>query len=419
MRRSWLKVCTCLIAGLYLAPAANSMQWQRPGVSDLPALAQAALATAQSNPEALVVAALNAIRQNRLTDADRMVDALLDAKPNYRLAHLLKGDLLMARAQPLAGIGSAPVRDDKLDDLRAEATVRLARYDAPPPTDQIPANLLQLTPAQKHALVVDASKSRVYLFRNEDGTPRFVRDFYVTIGKLGFDKNREGDQRTPLGVYFVTGHMPREQLDKSYGNRAELYGVGAWPLSYPNDWDKQMGRTGSGIWLHGVPYDTYSRAPKASNGCVALSNTDMAALGAYLTPNTPVIIAPAIQWLNQTEWAARRNQAIAEVEAWRRDWESLNTPRYLQHYASEFRSGNHDLASWKTQKAAVNAGKQWAKIRLDNVNLFAYPTREGDMLMADFAQDYRSSNLDNRTRKRLYFKQERADWKIVFEGSLS
>ncbi|MGQ5522037.1 L,D-transpeptidase Cds6 family protein [Chitinimonas sp. PSY-7] len=418
MSRSWLKIAACLTAGLYLAPAASSIQWPQ-GTALSPSSLPDTLLSAQAHPEEMVVAAVTAIRQDRLADADRLVDALLNARPNYRLAHLLKGDLLLARAQPLAGIGSAPPGDEKLDDLRQEANARIRRYSAPPPTDAIPANLLQLNSEQRHAVVIDASQSRLYLYRNDNGVPRYVLDFYMTIGKLGFDKNREGDQRTPLGVYFVTGHMPREQLDQTYGKRAELYGVGAWPLSYPNDWDRQQGRTGSGIWLHGVPYDTYSRAPKASNGCVALSNPDMTALGEYLVPDTPVVITPSIEWLAQNDWQNRRTAAQAELEAWRRDWESLNTANYLGHYASDFRSGKMNLASWKQQKAGVNAGKEWAKIRLDSLSLFSYPTRDGGgLLMANFDQDYQSSNLNTRSKKRLYFKQEAQNWRIVFEGSL-
>ncbi|HEY9103055.1 L,D-transpeptidase family protein [Chitinimonas sp.] len=417
MRRSWLKITACLIAGLYVAPAANSMQWSRPPSAAATLTGELPRVLASSKPEEAVVAALTAIRQNRLAEADKLVDALLDARPNYRLAHLLKGDLLMARAQPLATIGSAPIADEKLKDLRDEAAVRMARYNAPPPLSEIPANLLQLSSSQRFAVVVDASRSRLYLFRNDNGVPRYVLDFYITIGKLGFDKSREGDQRTPLGVYFVTNHMAREQLDKTYGQRAALYGVGAWPLSYPNDWDKQQGRTGSGIWLHGVPYDTYSRAPKASNGCVAMPNADMEALGSYLQANTPVVISPKVEWVSSEEWQRRREAARSSVEGWRRDWESLDTPRYLSHYAGEFKSGSMGLSEWKAQKTAVNAGKQWAKIKLDDVSLFDYPSADGSLLMANFAQDYKSSNLENRSQKRLYFRRHSSDWKIVYEAA--
>ena len=159
--RSWLKIAICLVGGLYLAPPVNSMQWQRGESAPLSLLEQSPSIAAQEHPETVMVSALKAIREDRLNDADKLIDALLATRPNYRLAHLVKGDLLMAHAQPISGIGSAQINDDKLDDLRREAYVRLARYSAPPPTGLIPGNLLQLTAAQRYAVVVDATHSRV------------------------------------------------------------------------------------------------------------------------------------------------------------------------------------------------------------------------------------------------------------------
>src|SRR3546814_8483534 len=46
----------------------------------------------------------------------------------------------------------------------------------------------------------------------------------------------------------------------------DFYGDGAYPLNYPNEWDKHEGRKGYGIWLHGTPSTTYSRPPRASDG---------------------------------------------------------------------------------------------------------------------------------------------------------
>ncbi len=145
----------------------------------------------------------------------------------------------------------------------------------------------------------------------------------------------------------------------------------------------------------------------------------MVALGGYLLPGTPVIITPSIEWLPESGWQTRPTAALAELEAWRSDWESLNTTSYLRHYANDFRTGKMNLASWKQQKASVNAGKEWAKIRLDGLSLFSYPTNDGGgLLMANFDQDYQSSNLNTRSKKRLYFKREAQNWRIVYEGSL-
>ncbi|MBV8467364.1 MAG: hypothetical protein JO218_15590, partial [Burkholderiales bacterium] len=44
-------------------------------------------------------------------------------------------------------------------------------------------------------------------------------------------------------------------------------------------------------------------------------------------------------------------------------------------------------------------------------------TTSGNMLMANFAQDYESSNLSNKMQKRVFFENRDAAWKIVYEGA--
>ncbi len=242
-------------------------------------------------PETMLVEALIDIRNNRLSAALERVDALLAVKPDFRLAQLVKGDLLMARARAIPTLGAAEAPVERLNDLRDEARARLARYTVPPPTDRVPKYLLQLQPEQRYAVVVDTAKSTLYLFENRDGTPRYLADYYITVGKNGTNKLREGDKKTPVGVYHVTSQLARDKLDPFYGS-------GAFPISYPNEWDARQGRNGHGIWLHGTPRDTYSRPPRASDGCVVLTNEDLDDLAKRVEIGvTPVVIADRIEWV--------------------------------------------------------------------------------------------------------------------------
>ncbi|MDR3410524.1 MAG: L,D-transpeptidase family protein [Formivibrio sp.] len=373
---------------------------------------------AKGSPEEMIVAAIDAIRAGRTQDAKATLDRLLELEPNYRLAYLLRADLYAMRAMPLTTIGGgANAPADRLEDLRREAQVRIKHYLAPPPSQSIPANLLTFGPEQKYAVVVDVSASRLYLFENHQGEPRLVTDNYVTIGKLGAEKQREGDQRTPIGVYFVTGQMTRNQLDKTYGAQADLYGIGAWPISYPNEWDRHEGRTGHGIWLHGSPALTYARPPQASNGCVVLTNPEMKKIADYLQLGvTPVVITEHIDWVSHTEWKARQEQALAQINNWRSAWEKLDTARYLGFYDQRFQSEDgQSIQAWKRQKIAVNNSKQWAKVKLDDLSIFS-TGGASPLLVSSFSQEYQSNNLNNRMKKRLYWKQENGNWRIVWEG---
>src|ERR1700690_3990064 len=143
-------------------------------------------AAVEPEPEALLNQAIEEINGDRLDAALATIDRLLTLKPQFRLAHLIKGDLLLARSQPLRTMGNAiGVPRDRLDDLREEAVARLNAYRERPQTDHVPRYLLQLNADQKHAIVVDTRKARLYLYENDNGKPRFVADYYISTGKMG------------------------------------------------------------------------------------------------------------------------------------------------------------------------------------------------------------------------------------------
>src|SRR6266581_7650322 len=313
----------------------------------LPAPALAVPAT----PEDRLSTVFQALEANKLDVALKRVDALIRDYPNFRLAHLVRGDLLLARARPLQTFGNVvkTVPQERVDGLREEALARLRAARQRPGEDRLPRYVLQLHPEQKHALVVDSRRSRLYVYANDGGKPKLIADYYVTLGKNGIDKTREGDQKTPVGVYHVTANLPRKKL-------TDFYGAGAFPINYPNEWDRRKGRNGHGIWLHGTPSAVYSRPPRASDGCIVLANPDLQRLGGYLQVGlTPVIIADEVEWSDAAAVEAERSSLAAALEQWRADWESRDTEQYLAHYSAHFSTGQQDLAAWGEHKRSVNA----------------------------------------------------------------
>ena len=370
------------------------------------------LASLASSPEPALSGVVEAIEANRLDLALRRVEQLIAAHPNFRLAHLMRGDLLLARARPLQTFGDVvkSVPREKVEDLRAEALARLHALRERPRAARLPRAILQLHPGQQHALVVDSRHSRLYVFENVGGRPQYLADYYVSLGKGGVDKAREGDQKTPIGVYHVTANLPRQKL-------TDFYGAGAYPINYPNEWDRQRGRNGYGIWVHGTPPDTYSRPPRASDGCIVLANPDLLSVGRLVqVGQTPVIIADEIEWADAGTLQAERSSLAGALELWRADWESRDTERYLAHYAAGFRAGRHDREAWAEHKRKVNAAKAWIRVTLAQVSMLRYP-READFVAVSFEQDYRSSNLSNTMRKLQYWKKVNGRWRILYEGS--
>lgn len=395
---------TLIQALVAIAAAAASYAWAME-------LSPPAVARQLAAPEAMLVRALLDIGESRFSSALEHIDNLLASNPNFRLAQLVKGDLLLARSRPINSIGNASgAPTDQVDALREEARARLARAQIETPRELAPRYLLQMPQKQKYALVLDSAKSTLFVFENTGRAARYVADYYVTIGKNGLEKLHAGDKRTPIGVYHVVSQLPSEKL-------TDFYGSGAFPINYPNEWDRVRGRDGYGIWLHGTSRDTYSRPPRASDGCIVLANADLEALARKLQiGSTPVVIADALDWAGPGEVDDLRNDLLTSIERWRHDWESRDTETYLRHYARTFSSGSMTLAQWSAQKRQVNASKAWIRVELSEVSLLLYPGKE-EIAVATFEQDYASSNLSNRMKKRQYWIKEGGKWRIVYEGA--
>ena len=366
--------------------------------------------TASGKTEDLIVQSLMEISSGQIDDALNTLDQVIATTPNFKLAHLVKGDLLMARGQQFQAFGSPNPSSEDVAGYRDEARKRIERYLDKTTDHLIPEPIWQLDRSQPYIFVVDADKSRLFVYRNENGVPQYNADFYVTIGKNGSEKQYAGDKRTPLGVYFTSAKLTQKLAD--------MYGDAAYPLSYPNEWDRSQGKTGSGIWLHGTPHDTYSRAPQSSDGCVVLSNQDLNTLMPILQQgNVPVIVSKEMEWLKPNQSPKDKQALLDSVETWRKDWESQDTETYLSHYASHFSNGSLDLNHWAEEKRRIQASKPKVDIQLSNLSVFRYPNSPLPMAVVTFDQSFRSNLLDSQMRKRQYWIFENQQWKIIYEGA--
>ncbi len=389
-------------------------QWPAPVAAGNLIASHARLHGTDPGQEAILVQALQNVSASHIDAAMAELRRLLTANPGFRLAQMVYADLLMSRSGPISEFGAVPYASyQQINALRDEARARLRHYSAPPPVDQIPSALVKLSDRQGYVMIVNMTTSRLYLYENRGGVPYLVRDFYATIGKNGTGKLAQGDQKTPVGVYFITGMIAPDKLP-------DFYGSGAFPIDYPNAWDQRRGRTGYGIWLHGTPSNTFSRPPRDSDGCVILSNGDLDSIKQYITPGeTPVILAENIEWIPRNQWEQRQARLTTVVEQWRKDWESRNTEQYLDHYSPAYSGLGMDYDAWVAYKRKVNSGKRFIRVGISGQSMFLYPG-EKSLLVVTFQQDYSSDRNHRRFVKRQYWRQE-ADgrWRILYEGSVS
>jgi len=383
-----------------------------PKVKPQPAPAPRALPRQSASAEARLLEIYRLIGSAQADVALGKAESLVRDVPNFQLAQLVYGDLLLARTHALPTMGNAPAAlagraQERLTQLRVEANRRLTALRERPPEGSLPAQFISLPSTTRHAIAVDASRSRLYLFQNGPDGLRLIADHYASIGKLGPEKSFEGDQRTPLGVYYITSRLDARQL-------TDFYGAGALPLNYPNEYDRRLGRTGSGIWLHGVPSDSYARSPESTDGCVALANPELQSILDQVQPRTtPVVIARSLQWVTPTKVEPQRRSLQNMIEGWRVARASGDIGRVMSFYSPQFSSGKQDFTRWRQSVERDVSQLRGKAIELKDLAILGWQDK-GDILVVTFgevAEGQRTGAV-----KRQYWGKEGGLWKIFYEG---
>ena len=357
------------------------------------------------HPEGMLVRGLRALRLGRSAEAASELERAVQSAPNFRAAQLAYGDALMARS------GRLPLRPQNgspnLQGLEQEIVARTAHYTQHGHLGQVPSAILALAPSQHHVIAVDVGESRVYVFRNEGGEARYVTDFYATMGRDGAVKSEEGDARTPVGVYRVVSSISPRQL-------APFYGSGAFPLSYPNEWDRIAGRQGHGIWLHGSPPDAYSRPPRSSSGCVVLTNSDLDTLARFLDiGNTPVVIAEKLEWVAPAQARGERARVVAALAGWRgpilANAGTLTRTSYERDTVASDATGD-------TRRADDDILLPVPRSTDDpGLGLFRYPGAD-NIVLVTFDREIVDGEGRHTVNVRQYWSRENETWKIVYES---
>ncbi len=274
-----------------------------------------------------------------------------------------------------------------------------------------PEGLIYLDSGYDQVFWVDMTEGVLNVLSHK-GQNNFARtaQIPISIGKKGMGKQAEGDLKTPIGVYQLIDFFADERIE-------DKYGIGAFPLNYPNIWDRLAGRTGSGIWLHGLPKGVDQRPLLDSDGCVVIDNVTLETLKSSIRlGDSMIVLAESMNWLDQ-DAPQPEASVLTAIEQWRKDWESLEEAAYFSHYASNFTDGKRDLSAWKTYKHKVNKYKNKVSVSLDRHSVVSYPG-ETDLVVSRFYQIYRSNNFNWKGWKYLYWqKNDQGEWKIVYEGN--
>jgi len=136
-------------------------------------------------------------------------------------------------------------------------------------------------------VLIEKTERKLHLFRNGIAFKTF--DISLGLQPVG-GKNQEGDFRTPEGKYMLDAKNPNSKYFLSIR------------VSYPNAQDRQEAQQrgvspGGAIMIHGQPNvpnwpETYYKTQDWTDGCIAVSNSDMLAIWSMTNENTPIEIRP-------------------------------------------------------------------------------------------------------------------------------
>ena len=268
----------------------------------------------------------------------------------------------------------------------------------------MPAYLLRLPTSVSTILIAETSKSALHRYAVTQQGTKLDGESYMSVGQNGVSKQRPWDRRTPLGIYFVN-----EQLDTS--KLHDKYGPIAFPLDYPNVWDQLSGRSGDGIWIHGVAAGSERRPPLDTDGCIALPNDELLAVADLLTPLvTPVIVTRDLKWIGPQELLSVRERLHAALDEWADSYLSGDLYRYLRLYSDEFQYRGMNKDEWSAYRLQTIGVAEIRDFSVDDVLLLADPEEEG-LYLSRFRQTISDATHVVVTTKRLYWR-ESADGKL-------
>jgi len=279
-------------------------------------------------------------------------------------------------------------------------------------SEPVPAWLIRLPETTPVVFIAETSASAFHRYDRAGNSVKKVRQDYMSIGQGGVGKRAAGDQRTPLGVYFVIEQLDTTRLHEKYGDTA-------FPLDYPNAWDRRLGRTGDGIWVHGVDRSGGVRSPLDTDGCIALPNDRLRELEQNFEPNiTPVLIGTEIAWTEAETLAEIRDVLERAVADWAGSLRKGDMFTWLELYDETFEHWGMNKAQWSAFNVETLGKRDISDVAVSNLLLLGDPAEEGLYLSR-----FRLEISEGATRKvismrRMYWRRsESGAFRIVAEDS--
>jgi len=257
-----------------------------------------------------------------------------------------------------------------------------------------------------YVFVVDKLHQKMFMVKsNVPAAVKIINEYKITTGRKNGDKEREGDLKTPEGVYYIDGRVPDSKLTAKFGPIA-------FTLDYPNFTDRLQKRNGSNIWIHGR-----DEAIKdfITEGCISMENSQVLSLRKYIVlDQTPVIIMDDLSdfSVGPKEYKTAVKRWSEYVGGWAQSWDSGEIAAYCDYYAPDYRDeSGRNLKQFKAYKSDLEDRYQWKTVLIDKVSVLV-SDRETHV---SFRQRYLSPTFYSEGQKKLILVPVKSQWKIMRE----
>lgn len=253
-------------------------------------------------------------------------------------------------------------------------------------------------------LTCNKENSTLSLYKqNKKKKFKFIKNYDAFTGKMEGDKKKEGDLRTPLGIYNLTKKISK--LDSFYGPLAFV-------TSYPNTYDNYRGKNGSGIWIHGLP--TEQKRDAFTKGCIAINNSNIKCLDENIDiKNTLLIINPK-EFKNSIKKEILVS-ILTSLYEWRYAWIYDDIDGYLNFYSKNFiRDNGMNYDEFKKYKTRLFKKNEKKTILFNNISVIKYPNTT-DIYQIKFTELYNSKSVKFNGEKILMIQIDGSKMKIFTE----
>nr|BFD67874.1 hypothetical protein HAGR004_28960 [Bdellovibrio sp. HAGR004] len=271
----------------------------------------------------------------------------------------------------------------------------------------LPASLLQISETEafsRYVFLVDKEQRKLSVFERNGELIQKITEYPADIGKMGGNKTKRDDHKTPEGIYFLQERLSQPKIPFS------LYGALAFTTNYPNLFDKRENKTGSGIWLHAIPDSV--PLTRGSRGCVVVRNDVIKKLADYIKlGETPILIFDHVDYVSKDEHDKRRLALSNFVESWRQAWETQDIEKYMSYYDAGFKAPGFNYNSWKNHKKSLKSKYEYIKVHLSQ----PYIVQHNDQLLVKTLQRYESDKHIDYGVKTIYALKSGDSFKIIRE----